>query len=245
MKKPNKIYEFKKISFKDKKNLDNNSYISSNIKKDKIIKDLKLKGFNQKQICDIFETFISNTIDKDILNTKKEEENHQSIQVNNFINNNLNNNLIFTINENINNKNKRTKNIHSCSRDHLFKKNSFLLRTENSEIKINKKNLKCNYLKIYINNSQKKQRDNYSKSKEKNIINKINKKISIIPHSAYNTRDNYINIKDNNNSKSKKKITTERNEKIRGYIKKYNSQFVNGITAPLNEKKNERSNKKF
>ena len=126
------------------------------------------------------------------------------------------------------------------------KKNSFLLRTENSEIKINKKNLKCNYLKIYINtSSQKKQRDNYSKSKEKNIFNKINKKINNIPHSAYYTRDNCNNIKGNNNSQLKNKIITERNEKIRGYIKKYNSQYGNGITPTFNEKNYERNNQKI
>ena len=151
MKKTNKNCNLKTNIYKDNKITDNNNYINNNIKKEKIIKDLKLKGFNQRQITDIFETFISNTIDKEILNSKK-EENHHSIQVNNYINNNLNNNLIFAFNQNMNKKNIKAKSIrNSYSRDNLFKKNSSLLKTDNSELNLNKKNYQSNYLKIYIN----------------------------------------------------------------------------------------------
>ena len=82
MKKTNKYYESKKLISNNNKKLGVNNYNSisrQNIKKEKIIKDLKLKGFNERQITDIFQTFISNTIDKD--NFKKDEEKHQTFQI--------------------------------------------------------------------------------------------------------------------------------------------------------------------
>ena len=115
MKKTNKYCENKKKIFKDDKKLGYNSYLNNKIKKEKIIKDLKLKVFNQRQITDIFEAFISNIIDKENLNSK--EDNNHSMQVKNFIKRNSNNNLIIEMNKNNNNK---SKNFNTNSRDNIL-----------------------------------------------------------------------------------------------------------------------------
>ena len=159
MKKTNKYCENKKKIFKDDKKLGYNSYLNNKIKKEKIIKDLKLKGFNQRQITDIFETFISNIIDKENLYSK--EDNNHSMQVKNFIKRNSNNNLIIEMNKNNNNK---SKNFNTNSRDNiLINKSPMIVKTENSLI-INNKKTKCNYLKIFINSSEN-NRKSYLKKK--------------------------------------------------------------------------------
>ena len=206
MKKINKCHETKKLINKDNKKLGVSYNICSrqNLKKEKIIKDLKLKGFNERQITDIFQTFISNTIDKENLNSKK-EENHQSFQIND--------NSVLVTNKIIRNKNKKSSSIHNInSKDNLLNINSALRKTEIIEIKKSK----CNYLKIYLDSSYE---NNKNHSKEKNNENK--KKLHYIPHNAYNTKNN------NSHLKSKVNFISERNENIRNYLKKYNSQKGN------------------
>ena len=105
-----------------KKELNNNQTIH-NRKKEKIIKDLKLKGYNEREITEIF---LSNSIDKEI-SEKVEEEKHQSI--------NLNKNIIVAVNKNIKTKHKKFNYNSSNSRPNLSYKNTLLVKTENSEYK--------------------------------------------------------------------------------------------------------------
>ena len=221
MKKTNKYCENKKKIFKDDKKLGYNSYLNNKIKKEKIIKDLKLKGFNQRQITDIFETFISNIIDKENLNSK--EDNNHSMQVKNFIKRNSNNNLIIEMNKNNNNK---SKNFNTNSRDNiLINKSPMIVKTENSLI-INNKKTKCNYLKIFINSSEN-NRKSYLKKKDNENI----KKIYNIPHSSYNIKEN----KKQNKTQSKNNIISIRKENL----KKINSQNILNAKKKVEENKRE------
>ena len=207
MKKTNKYYESKKLISNNNKKLGVNNYNSisrQNIKKEKIIKDLKLKGFNERQITDIFQTFISNTIDKD--NFKKDEEKHQTFQIKD------NSNIT-----KLKKKNNKYLNIHnSNSRDNILNNNPILGKTEIIEIKKSK----CNYLKIYLDSSFENNKNIEQIIKEKK--NEKSKKF-YIPHND--------NTKKFNNPHLKSKIITisERKENIGNYLKKYNSQKGNRI----------------
>ena len=236
MKKTNKCSESKKPISKDNKKELNNNQAIHNRKKEKIIKDLKLKGYNEREITDIFEIFLSNSIDKEI-SEKVEEEKHQSI--------NLNKNIIVAVNKNIKNKHKKFNYNSSNSRPNLSYKNTLLVKTENSEYKTNNTNnknkSKINYLKVNINSSSEKYR--LLKIKEKNEKKYINSnKRNNIP---YNMRDiqrqNNIN---NEGLKYPKKFISDRNVKIQNNLKKYNSHSGNEIIINA-DKKNEASKKEL
>ena len=189
-----------------------------------------MNGFNQRQISDIFSILLSNTNDKGNINLKKEEEKYQSIQINNNINNNIinndNNDNIDNIDtyKNIKIKYMQSKRITTNSKDNILYNNAVLAKTENSEIKINKRNSKCNYMKININAFSEKTRGSNLNNKtneprNKHIKNKI--KINNIP---YNNK--YFKMQ--NNSYSQKNNNTVRNDMIGNYLKKYNSQNIKG-----------------
>ena len=156
MKKTNKLKEVKNGNNNRKKFLINN-YITYNDNKDKIIVDLKQKGFNELQIKDIFETFNSN--------------------INEHIS--FNSNISKTIN---NNKKNETFNINN-----LTKNNVLLRKNHNSQrTLINNNNSKSNYLKLNIQTSMNKTR-NYElnkNSKNELINNKNQMKIITISKNA-------------------------------------------------------------
>jgi hypothetical protein len=234
MKKTNKCSESKKAISKDSKKELNNNQIMHNKKKEKIIKDLKLKGYNEREITDIFEIFLSNSIDKEI-SEKVEEEKHQSI--------NFNKNIIVAVKNNIKIKHKKFNYNSTNSRPNLSYKSTLLAKTENSEYKTNnnKNKSKINYLKVNINSSSEKYR--LLKIKEKNGKKYINSnKRNNIP---YNMRDiqrqNNIN---NEGLNCPKKFISDRNVKIKNNLKKYNSHSGNEIIINA-DKKNEASKKEL
>ena len=236
MKKTNKCSESKKPISKDNKKELNNNQIIHNRKKEKIIKDLKLKGYNEREITDIFEIFLSNSIDKEI-SEKVEEEKHQSI--------NLNKNIIVAVNKNIKNKHKKFNYNSTNSRPNLSYKNTLLVKTENSEYKTNNTNnknkSKINYLKVNINSSSEKYR--LLKIKEKNEKKYINSnKRNNIPYNMKDIqRQNNIN---NEGLNCPKKFISDRNVKIKNNLKKYNSHSGNEIIINA-DKKNEASKKEL
>ena len=230
MKKTNKCSESKKPISKDNKKELNNNQIFHNRKKEKIIKDLKLKGYNEREITDIFEIFLSNSIDKEI-SEKVEEEKHQSI--------NLNKNLIVAVNKNVKNKHKKFNYNSTNSRPNLSYKNTLLVKTENSEYKTtnnnnsNKNKSKISYLKVNINSSSEKYRLLKIKEKNEKKYIKSNKRNNI----PYNMRDiqrsNNIN---NEGLTCPTKFISDRNVKIKNNLKKYNSHSGNEIIINTDKK---------
>ena len=235
MKKTNKCSESKKPISKDNKKELNNNQIIHNRKKEKIIKDLKLKGYNEREITDIFEIFLSNSIDKEI-SEKVEEEKHQSL--------NLNKNIMVAVNKNIKNKHKKFNYNSTNSRPNLSYKNTLLVKTENSEYKTtnNKNKSKINYLKVNINSSSEKYR--LLKIKEKNEKKYINSnKRNNIPYNMKDIqRQNNIN---NEGIACPKKFISDRNVKIKNNLKKYNSHSGNEILINADKKNNEASKKEL
>ena len=233
MKKTNKCSESKKPISKDNKKDLNNNQIIHDRKREKIIKSLKSKGYNEREITDIFEIFLSNSIDKE-MSEKVEEEKHQSI--------NLNKNIIVAVNKNIKNKHKKFNYNSTNSRPNLSYKNTLLVKTE-SEYKTNYNNnkSKINYLKVNINSSSEKYRLlNIKEKKEKKFMNS-NKRNNI----PYNMRD--IQRQNNLNSEGincAKKFISDRNVKIKNNLKKYNSHSGNEIIIKA-DKKNEASKKEL
>ena len=73
MKKTNKCSKTRKPISKDNKKELNNNQIMHNRKKEKIIKDLKLKGYNEREITDIFEIFYRIRLIKKFLKKSKKK----------------------------------------------------------------------------------------------------------------------------------------------------------------------------
>ena len=144
------------IISQNKKEAEKNNYSFQGTNKENIINDLKLKGFNEIQIDDILETLIRNSISE--RKHLMEESSKLNIQETYTIDTDLPQSIKLGINQGISNKNKKMENINSISKY----KNSFIIKTENSERKNHNKNkIKYNCAKIYINASSEKDRDYY------------------------------------------------------------------------------------
>jgi hypothetical protein len=127
----------------------NNSSSFRSSKKENIINDLKQKGFNKEQIEDIFETFIRNSI-----NDKYSifENNNLNIQETRTIDTDAPSRKKMGMNQVISRKNE----INNYGSKY---KNSFIIKTESSEIMNDDKDKsKQNCMKLYINASSKKER---------------------------------------------------------------------------------------
>ena len=150
MKKTNKSREIKN-DVKDRKIIINDKYSTYN-NKEKIIYNLKQKGFNANQIKDIFETFNSNIKEENIIKKGKEKSkifNYKKIENNNIRS--------------------------------MRKNNSSLMKKQNSnDSLLNKYNSKNNYLKLNVNNSSLNKVRNYElntkNKKDLKIINLFNKR---------------------------------------------------------------------
>ena len=202
MEKTNEYCEFKKPIIKENINEYNSNFIYYNKRKEKLANDLKLKGFNEKQITDIFETLTSNNLDNENLKKEEEDEKHQSLHADNYINNctnnNLNNNIFSTLKEVINNKDELLEfSNRNNLKSNLINNNSFNTNNNNSKIK---------YMKVNLNISSKKYKSLNNKKNNNNIP--YNKK-----------KKNFI---------LKKPIISDRNQNFKNSLKNYNSQYSPG-----------------
>ena len=226
----------------NKKETEKNNYSFQDTNKENIINDLKLKGFNEIQIDDILETLIRNSIsDRSHL---IEDRSNLNIQETRTIDAEKPLSIKIGINQNISRKSKKMENINNNSKY----KNSFIIKTENSERKKNNNNkIKYNCAKIYINASSEKDRDYYLNSNDDiNLNNNENenngkivnfKKYRNVPHITsiakptesknINTRyGNYINkfcsqynnINYNRNEGNKKEICNKCQNEMNNHI---------------------------
>ena len=215
MKRKNKFIDNVSENQNSNKEIEKNEYSYQEKKKKNIINDLKQKGFNEIQIDDILETLIRNSISD---RTPIVEDN-----------NNLNKEEDLTIDTDIHSEikigknNKKNKKV-ECINNNSKYKNSFIIKTENSESKKNNKNKsEYNCAKIYINASTEKDREYYLDSSENINENKDSKKIlnfkkyKHVPHTT--THNNYAYT----NSINSKKINT----KFGNFINKFCSQHGN------------------
>ena len=163
MKKTNKLKEDKN-GINNRKNLLNNNYLTYNDNKDKIIVDLKQKGFNEFQIKDIFDTFNSNI------------KEHIS----------FNSNISKTINNN--------KKIETFKINKLSKNNVLLRKNNNSQRTLmNNNNSKSNYLRLNIQTSMNKTRNYELNKKSKNELINNKNQMKIITISKNNEKINKRN----------------------------------------------------
>ena len=211
MKRKNKFIDNLSENQNSNKDIEKNDYSFQDTKKKNIINDLKEKGFNEIQIDDILETLIRNSISDRA--PKIEEHN---IQETHTIDTDM------TYDDKIGNKHKKNKKMEYINNNSKYK-NSFIIKTENSETKKNNKNKsEYNCAKIYINASTEKDREFYLDSSE-NIDEKKNngkilnfKKYRHVPHIT--TQKNYLYT----NSFNNKKIT-----KFENFLNKFCSQYRN------------------
>ena len=191
-----------------------------NIKKENIIKDLKLKGFNEVQIDDILETFIRNSVGT--RPTLKDDKRQLNLQDTRTIDADIPSSVRFAKNQFIERKNRKIEYINKYSKF----KNSFVLKTEKVEIK-NKSKHNC--VKVYINASSENNRGYYLKKNDKNNENKNNDKSSNLkkfknkPHIV--TQNNYS-------------LTKKINPKKGNYLRKFTYQYENN-TIKIEENKKE------
>ena len=217
MRRKNKFIEDSNISKEESQNLNesdkNNSTSFRSTKKENIINDLKLKGFNKVQIDDILETLIRNSVnDKSPL---FEDKNPLNIQKTKTIDSEIPSNIKIGINKNISQKD---ENINNNSKY----KNSIIIKTESVEIlNVNKNKSNQNCVKLYINASSEKNREYFSNSFENKEDDKNNgKKLSI---KKCRNMPQLVKTLNNSNILYSKKI----NPKIGNYIKKFSSLYMN------------------
>ena len=216
MKRKNKFIENSKIKNDESqysREKEENNYSFQENKKENLINDLKLKGFNEIQIDDILETLIRNSISdrKNLIEAK----NSLNIQEAHTIDTEMPLNKKIGVDKGIKRKNKNIEYINYNSKY----KNSFIIKTESTETKQNAKNKeKYNCAKIYINASSEKDRNIEVDLKDNINDNKNNGKIvNFKKYSNFPPR-----IPTHNNSK---KI----NNKYGNYLSKYSSQYGNNI----------------
>ena len=218
MKRKNKFIDNLSENQNSNKDIEKNDYSFQEKKKKNIINDLKQKGFNEIQIDDILETLIRNSISDraPII----EDKNNLNIQETHTIDTDL------PSNEKIGKNHKKNKKMEYINNNSKYK-NSFIIKTENSETKKNnKKRYEYNCAKIYINVSTEKDREYYLDSSE-NIDDNNNKgkilnfkKYRHVPHITTHNNCSYTNTTNTFNSK---KINT----KFGNYINKFCSQYGN------------------
>ena len=192
-KEDNQYYEYER----------NNSSSFRSSKKENIINDLKQKGFNKEQIEDIFETFIRNSINDKYFIFENKNLNIQetrTIDTDKPSRTKMGINQVISKKEENNNYNSKYK-------------NSFIIKTESSEIINDDKNKsKQNCMKLYINASSKKERayfinsfqnSDYSNSNGNilNIKQFRNAPQIITPYRHSNIYSKKINPKNSNHSR--------------------------------------------
>ena len=220
MRRKNKFIEDSNISKEESQNLNesdkNNSTSFRSTKKENIIHDLKLKGFNKVQIDDILETLIRNSVnDKSPL---FEDKNPLNIQETQTIDTDIPSNIQIGINKNMSRKG---ENINNNSRY----KNSIIIKTESAEIlNDNKNKSKQNCVKLYINASSEKNREYFLNSFENKEDDKNNGKILNIKK----CRNVPQLVTPSNNSNNSNILYSKKiNPKIGNYIKKFSSLYMN------------------
>ena len=221
MKRKNKFIEEEK-TFKEEntehKEKEKISYSFQETKKENIINDLKLKGFNEIQIDDILETLIRNSIsDRTHL---IDEKTNLNIQETHTIDIDLPSNMKIGKEQGIIRKKNNLQYINNNSKY----KNSFIIKTESSATKnINKNKSKYNCAKIYINTSNtslEKNRDIFLDSNKIND-NKINGNIF-----DFKKYPNVLHISNQSNDTNNFYLN-KFNTKIGNYLNKFHSQYAN------------------
>ena len=207
------------------KDIEKNNYSFQEKKKKNIINDLKQKGFNEIQIDDILDTLIRNSI-SDRAPIIENNNNINAKEANTIDTERLSHEKIGKNYE----KNKKME--YNMSNNSKYK-NSFIIKTENSEKKNNKSRIEYNCSKVYINVSTEKDREYYldlsgNINENKNNSKIINfKKYRRVPHKTTQNDNSYTN---NFNSK---KINT----KFGNFINKFCSQYRNNTNRVETNKK--------
>ena len=229
MNKKNKFNGNIENSNEESKNSNENENITSfrnTTNEENIIKDLRLKGFNENQIGDILDTFIRNSVG---VKPSFNENVNSNIQQTHTIDTDTDmpSSARVIRNQGISKKYRKIEYINNNSKY----KNSFILKTEKVE-ENNKSESKDNIAKLYINESSIKKRACFLNASENNKENKFNGKIPNnkkffrnIPHMV--TPKSTVN-----NSMNTKKI----NQKLGVYLKKFNCQYNSIINNNEREK---------
>jgi hypothetical protein len=198
----------------NKINTENNDFHDT--KRENIINDLKLKGFNDFQIDDIFETFKRNSMSNRYPMAKEGNYirilSHHSIDIEFF--------------SNI----RKSKKIEENKNNSKYK-NSFVIKTENTKKQIvNKNKNKYNCAKLYVNASSEKYRKNLllNHKDKQEIKYKNNIKIE-------NVRKNVINqIKISSNiSNTNRTYSRKINQKMGNYLNKFKLSYRNSINKQI------------
>ena len=232
MKKRNKFNGKFENSNEESKNSNENENIASfrnTTNEENIIKDLRLKGFNENQIGDILETFTRNSVG---IRPSFNDNENSNIQQTHTIDTDTPSSARVIRNQGISKQYRKIEYINNNSKY----KNSFILKTEKVEENI-KNESKDNIAKIYINESSIKKRACFLNASENNKENKFNGKI---PNNKKFLRNipHMVTPKSNaNNSMNTKKI----NQKLGSYLKKFNCQYnssMNNNESEENKKEN-------
>ena len=203
----------------NKINTENNDFHDT--KRENIINDLKLKGFNDFQIDDIFETFKRNSMSNRYPMVK--EGNYIRILSHHTIDTEFFSNL------------RKSKKIEENKNNSKYK-NSFVIKTENTKKQnVNKNKPKYNCAKLYVNASSEKYRKNILNLKNKQE-NKYKNNIKI-EHVRKNVI-NQIRISSNNISNSNRAYSRKINQKVENYLNKFKLSYRNSINN-IEERKNE------
>ena len=181
--------------------------------RESIINDLKLKGFNELQIDDIFETFRRNSV-----------SNRYPINEENDFNPILENH---TIDTNIYSTNRKGKKIQRLNSNSKYK-NSIVIKTENIKKQdfYQNKPIKYNCAKLYVNASSDKYRKKYFYLKEKKE-NKYKNNIKI--ENNKRKKINPIIISSTNNSNTNRIYSRKINQKVENYHNKFKLSYRNSI----------------
>ena len=234
MKKRNKFNGKIEKSKEESKNSNENESITSfrnTTNEENIIKDLRLKGFNENQIGDILETFTRNSVG---IRPSFNEKENSNIPQTHTIDNDMPSTARVVRNQGISKKYRKIEYINNNSKY----KNSFILKTEKVE-ENNKNESKDNIAKLYINESSMKKRACFLNTSEKNKENKFNGKIPNNKKFLRNIPHKVTPKSTVSNSMNTKKI----NQKFGSYLKKFNCQF-NSIISNNDAEENRKENNK-
>ena len=231
MKKKNKLNGKIENSNEESKNSNENiTSFRNTTNEENIIKDLRLKGFNENQIDDILDTFTRNSVG---VRPSFNENEKSNVPQTHTIDNDMPSSARVIRNQGIPNKNRKIEYINFNSKY----KNSFILKTEKVE-ENNKNESKDNIAKLYINESSIKKKSYFLNANENNKGSKFNGKIPNnkkifrnIPHMA--TPKSTVN-----NSMNTKKI----NPKLGNYLKKFNCQYRDIMNNNGNEQNKKENN---
>ena len=186
MKKTNKSKEIKNEINSKKIIILNNKYSSFDENKEKIIKDLRQKGFTEMQIKDIFESFNLNIKENRRLTINKNKE--ETFNINNLKNSNS---TIKTFNDfkgkllNKNNSKNNYLKLNVNTSKNKSKKSQIITKNKN-DININKKDLKV--INLYNKKEENKKHNNSYSRKYKEVRNiKIGNYIK-----KFNSHNNYV-----------------------------------------------------